>query len=52
MKKAKLKWKQYYVLKMDVSKNFDSIDKGILLNILQRKINDEKLVCFYSGNIL
>ena len=44
MKKAKLKWENYYILKMDVAKYFDSIDKAILLNILKRKIKDEKLM--------
>ena len=29
---------------MDVAKYFDSIDKNILLEILQRKIKDEKLM--------
>lgn len=44
MKKAKNKWSEYYVLKMDVSKYFDSIDKNILLNILKRKIKDKKVM--------
>ena len=44
MKKAKRKWGDYYVLKMDISKYFDSIDKDILLNILKKKIKDEKLM--------
>ena len=29
---------------MDVSKYFDSINKNILLNILERKIKDEKVM--------
>ena len=44
MKSALTKWGNYYVLKMDVSKYFDSIDKNILYKILQRKIKDEKLL--------
>ena len=44
MKKAKRKWGEYYILKMDVSKYFDSINKNILLNILKRKIKDENLL--------
>ena len=52
MKKAKNKWTEYYVLKMDVSKYFDSINKNILLSInknillsiLKRKIKDKKLI--------
>lgn len=45
MKKAKNKWGEYYIVKTDVAKYFDSIDKNILLSILQRKIKDEKLIC-------
>ena len=44
MKKAKINWGSYYVLKMDISKYFDSIDKNILLDILNRKIKDEKVM--------
>ena len=44
MKSALAKWKDYYVLKMDVAKYFDSIDKSILFNILKGKIKDEKLL--------
>ena len=44
MKKCKINWGEYYILKMDVSKYFDNINKNILLNILKRKIKDEKLL--------
>ena len=44
MRKAKINWDNYYILKMDISKYFDSIDKNILLNILQRKIKDPKVM--------
>lgn len=44
IRKAKIKWKEYYVLKMDIAKYFDSIDKNILLTILKRKIKDKKLL--------
>ena len=44
MKSALAKWGEYYVLKMDVAKYFDSIDKNILFIILQRKIKDKKLL--------
>ena len=44
MKSALAKWEEYYVLKMDVAKYFDSIDKNILFKILQRKIKDRKLL--------
>lgn len=41
---CKRRWNSYYILKMDVSKYFQNIDKRILLNILQRKISDKKLL--------
>lgn len=44
MKKALNKWGEYYILKMDIAKYFDSIDKNILLQILRKKIKDEKLM--------
>lgn len=44
MRKAKKKWGNYYILKTDVAKYFDSIDKEILFNILKRKIKDPKLL--------
>ena len=37
-------WKDYYILKMDVRKYFQSIDKAILYKILVRKIQDNKLL--------
>lgn len=44
MRKAQKKWGKYYILKMDVSKYFDSIDKKILMEILQKKIKDKNLL--------
>ena len=44
MRSALAKWGNYYILKMDVSKYFDSIDKNILLSILEGKIKDEKII--------
>lgn len=44
MRKAKAKWKEYYILKMDVTKYFKNIDKRILWDILKRKIKDRKLL--------
>lgn len=44
MKHCKKIWKNYYILKMDVAKYFDNIDKEILLKILERKIKDDKLM--------
>lgn len=47
-------WGDYYILKMDVAKYFQSIDKDILFKILSRKIKDKKLLWLikeivYSG---
>lgn len=37
-------WGEYYILKMDVAKYFDNINKKILLNIIERKIKDSKII--------
>lgn len=44
MRKCKKEWENYYILKMDVTKYFHSIDKRILWEILKRKIKDRKLL--------
>ena len=44
MKHCKRIWNNYYIIKMDVAKYFQNIDKEILYNILQRKIKDKKLL--------
>ncbi|MCI8485956.1 MAG: hypothetical protein HFJ20_02435 [Clostridia bacterium] len=44
MRKAKRKWNDYYILKMDVTKYFQNIDKRILWDILKRKMKDKKLL--------
>ena len=44
MRHCKNIWNNYYILKMDVSKYFDSINKEILLNIIERKIKDKNLI--------
>lgn len=44
MKKCKVKWNEYYILKMDVAKYFDNINKEILLKILKRKIQDKNVI--------
>jgi len=44
MKKAKKEWGEYYILKMDVKKYFQSIDKEILFKIIERKIKDPKII--------
>ena len=44
MKHCKRIWDNYYILKMDVRKYFDSIDKDILYKIVSKKIQNEKLL--------
>lgn len=44
MKHCQSIWKNYYILKMDVAKYFDNIDKEILLSILKRKIKDKNVL--------
>ena len=44
MKHCKIIWGEYYILKMDVAKFFQNIDKDILLKILLRKIKDKDLI--------
>ena len=41
MKHCKTIWGEYYILKMDIAKYFDNINKNILLDILNRKIKDK-----------
>ena len=43
MKICKKKYGEYYILKMDVAKYFQSIDKDILMNIVERKIKDKNV---------
>ena len=44
MKECKKKYGEYYILKMDVSKYFPSIDRDILMNIIKRKIKDKDVI--------
>lgn len=44
MKHCKRTWKEYYILKMDIAKYFDNINKEILIQILKRKILDKDLL--------
>ena len=44
MKQCKKKYGEYYILKMDVAKYFPSINIEILMNIVKRKIKDEKIL--------
>ena len=44
MRHCKNKWGTYYILKMDVTKYFENIDKEILISILERKILDKDLM--------
>ena len=43
MKHCKRMWQDYYILKMDVAKYFDNINKNILIKILERKINEYRM---------
>ena len=44
MRHCKKIWGDYYILKMDIRKYFDNIDKDILYNIISKKVKDEKLL--------
>ena len=44
MRSCKNKWSSYYILKMDISKYFENIDKRILLSILEKKILDKDVM--------
>ena len=44
MKHCKIIWENYYILKMDIAKYFDNINKEILYNILKRKIKDKRIL--------
>ena len=44
MKHCKNKWNKYYILKMDVAKYFENINKKILLKIIKRKIKDKDVM--------
>lgn len=44
MKHCKNIWGNYYILKMDIRKYFDNIDKNILYKIISKKILDVKLL--------
>ena len=44
MKHCKRTWNNYYILKMDIAKYFDNIDKNILLSILKERIKDKDVL--------
>ena len=44
MKHCKNIWGNYYILKMDVRKYFENINKEILYKILLKKIKDKKII--------
>lgn len=44
MKHCKRIWNNYYILKMDVAKYFQNIDREILLNILKKSVQDKKVI--------
>ena len=35
-------WREYYILKMDIRKYFENINKNILFKILLKKIKDKR----------
>ena len=37
-------WNNYYILKMDIAKYFDNIDKKILVSILEKRIKEEDVM--------
>ena len=46
MRSCKSKWNNYYILKMDISKFFQNINKDILYNILSKKVKDKIIQIF------
>lgn len=44
MQHCKRIWNEYYILKMDVRKYFQCINKNKLLEIIERKIKDQKII--------
>ena len=44
MKHCTNSWNSFYILKMDIRKYFENIDKRILYKILQKNIKDKKLL--------
>lgn len=44
MKHCQRTWGEYYILKMDVAKFFQNIDRKILVEILKKKVKDKKLL--------
>ena len=51
MRKCKKEYGEYYILKMDVAKYFQSIDKTILNNIIARKIKDKDILWLINQTI-
>ena len=51
MRECNKKYGEYYILKMDVSKYFQSIDKDILLGIIKRKIKDKDILWLINQTI-
>lgn len=44
MKHCKRTWNEYYILKMDVAKCFENIDKEVLYGVISKKIKDKKIL--------
>lgn len=52
MKAMQKSYRDYYILKMDVTKYFNNIDKKILFEILQKRIKDKKLLWLIKNILL
>lgn len=48
LRQTERKPKQYYYLKLDISKFFYRVDHEVLLNILKRRIKDERLIKLFD----
>ena len=44
MKHCTYSWNSFYILKMDIKKYFENIDKKVLFELLQKRIYDRKLL--------
>ena len=44
MKHCQRAWGEYYILKMDVAKYFQNIDRSILMDLICKKVKDPKLL--------
>lgn len=52
MKAMKRSYRDYYILKMDIRKYFNNIDKKILFEILKKRIKDKKILWLIKNILL